>query len=304
MVDDDSQRLELGLSSLVVATDLDTLPSSAVVIDRGRYVVVRSPSNPAHYWGNFLLYRTPPARGDREQWEAGYEREFGAERESMHVAFTWDVANGERGAADEFAEAGYDVDGEVGLIATPDELVAHPRANGDVEIVQLDPDGDDNLWREVVELQVANREPGHEESFHRTFVQRRLEDRKDRFRAGDGAWFIARTRAGARDEPVAAASCGVIVTGGRARFQAVDTLEQFRRLGIATRLVHDAGRAAIEQFGADHLVIVAEADYHALPLYKSLGFVERERTWGACWWPGGKQSARHPRWGNQARTAG
>lgn len=289
---------DLQFASLVVATDIDTLPDSAEVVDRGDYVVVRSPSNPTHYWGNFLLYREPPAQGAREQWEADYEREFGVQRASRHVAFTWDVIDGERGAADEFEAVGYDGEGEVGLIARPDELVAHPRANAEVEIRILDPEGDEPLWHAAIELQVANREPGHEEAPHREFVRRRLEDRRDRFRRGDGAWFLALT-----PEGEAAAGCGVIVTDGRARYQAVDTVERFRRRGIASRLVHDAGQVAIEHFGAEHLVIVAEAGYHALPLYESLGFAPRHRGWGLCWWPNAPRAALHPRWGTRARPA-
>jgi hypothetical protein len=61
--------------------------------------------------------------------------------------------------------------------------------------------------------------------------------------------------------------------------------------------VHDAGRVAIEQFDAQHLVIVADADYHAKALYESLGFVERERQLAVCWWPGAPNAAAHPSWG-------
>jgi hypothetical protein len=59
-------------------------------------------------------------------------------------------------------------------------------------------------------------------------------------------------------------------------------------------VVHDAGRAALEQFGASHLVIGADAEYHALPLYESLGFVVRERSLAVCWWPGAPRASLHP----------
>lgn len=291
-------RRDLQLSSLVIATDVDTLPESAIVEDRGDHVVVRSPSNPSHYWGNFLLYRSAPASGDRERWEADFDRAFGSDRESRHAAFTWDRIDGHAGAVGEFVDAGYEHEDQVALVAQRHELHAHARACEDVEVRLLRPDGDEELWDAVVQLQVDNREAGHEEGLHRTFVQRRLDDRRERFLRGEGGWFLALVDG----EP--AASCGVIVTAGRGRYQAVDTLERFRRRGIASRLVHDAGRAALDRFGAERLVIVADADYHALPLYESLGFVRRHVTPATCWWPGAPRAGRHPRNGVGAPAPG
>jgi hypothetical protein len=34
------------------------------IIDRGAYIVVRTPYNPTIYWGNFLLFEKSPAEGD------------------------------------------------------------------------------------------------------------------------------------------------------------------------------------------------------------------------------------------------
>jgi GNAT superfamily N-acetyltransferase len=282
---------ELGIRSLVMATDVDVLPPSSTLEDRGEYVVVRSPSNPSHYWGNFIAWRRPPRPGDGARWESVYLEEFGHERESRHVTFSWDTPTGEVGAGvEEFREQGYALEEEVGLIAGPHELVEHPRANREVEVRQLALDGDEELWEAAVEVQVASREDGHEEEFHRAYVRARMRDRRALFAQGRGGWFLAITPDGE-----VAASCGVIVTDGRARFQAVDTVEVFRRRGIATRIVHDAARAAIDRYGARQLVICADADYHALPLYESLGFVERERIWGASWWPTAPHAERHPR---------
>lgn len=289
-------RTEVDFRSLMVATDVDVLPDTSIVVDRGEYVVVRTPSNPQYHWGNFLLYRDPPVAGDGERWEATFDEEFGADRSYRHCALAWDVPGAEGAAHDEFVEAGYSHEDGVALVAQPQELVEHPRANRDVTVRALDPDADDTLWEAVLELQVASREPGHTEAEYREFVEARMEDRRTRFRAGDGTWFVAQLPSG-----VVAASCGVVVTQGRCRFQAVDTHPDHRRLGIATRLVHDAGREAIDRFGAEHLVIVADADYHALPLYESLGFVERERLLAVCWWPGAPRAAEHPRWGSLAR---
>ena len=77
----------------------------------------------------------------------------------------------------------------------------------------------------------------------------------------------------------------MVVTGGRGRFQAVDTRESHRRRGIASRLVLEAAARSTERYHAERFVIVADLHYHALGLYESLGFRRRERVAGVCRWP-------------------
>lgn len=139
----------------------------------------------------------------------------------------------------------------------------------------LDPFGDERLWEGVLDLQTANREARFAEATHRAFSRRRLDDLREHFRAGQGAWYAAVTP----DTAEVVASCGVVVTDGRGRFQAVDTARSHRRRGIASRLVVEAGRRAENQ-GAEQVVIVAETNYHALGLYESLGFERREHVLG------------------------
>jgi ribosomal protein S18 acetylase RimI-like enzyme len=139
---------------------------------------------------------------------------------------------------------------------------------------------DEALWDAVVELQVAGRDDGHEEKAYRSFARARLQDLRELFRAGRGAWYVA-------IEPSTGdvvGSCGVVVTAGRGRFQAVDTALAHRRRGISSRLVVEAARRASADYGAKRLVIVADADYHALGLYESLGFERAEHVFGVCLW--------------------
>ena len=268
--------------SLVCATDIDVLPVDRVVERRDGYLVVRSPSNPAHFWGNLLLFDEPPAAGDAPRWEACFEDAFGSERRVRHRTFAWDRTGGVAGAArEEFGARGYDVEESVGLVASPAAIRPHPRENRNVVVTALDPSGDDELWTAVLELQVAGRDEGHDEHDHREFSRTRMKDRRVLFRSGRGAWYVAVDPAG--DE--VGGSCGVVVAEGRGRFQAVETAADHRRRGIASRLVAEAGRHAAENYGAEQLVIVAEVGYHALGLYESLGFERKEHVFGVCRWP-------------------
>jgi ribosomal protein S18 acetylase RimI-like enzyme len=270
------------LRSLVWATDVDVLPLDRVVERREGFLLVRSPSNPAHYWGNLLLFDEPPRVGDAARWEALFDAEFGDEPRVRHRTFGWDRTDGAAGAArEEFGPRGYDVEESIGLVADADRVRPHPRENGEVVVRALDAGADGELWDAVVELQVAGRDPGHGEEEYRAFVRARLHDRRALFRAGRGAWYVAVDPASGD----VAASCGVVVRGGRGRFQAVDTALAHRRRGIASRLVAEAARRAAADYGAERFVIVADPGYHALGLYESLGFERAEHVVGGCRWP-------------------
>lgn len=267
--------------SVVWATDLDVLPVNRVVDGREGYLVVRSPSNPTHHWGNLLLFDDPPAAGDGARWEERFEREFGSDPRVVHLTFGWDHAEGPLGSArEEFVARGYKLEQSVGLAATPDRVRPHPRENRDVGVRALEPavGVDEDLWEQVVALQVAGRDERFDEVSHREFSSRRLEDLRALFRLGRGAWYVALDADGTE----VVASCGVVVTGGRGRFQAVDTKAAYRRRGICSRLVVEAAHRAAEQHGAQLLVIAADAGYHALGLYESLGFQRLERVCGVC----------------------
>jgi ribosomal protein S18 acetylase RimI-like enzyme len=271
--------------SLVWATTVDVLPLDHVVERRSGFLLVRSPSNPGHYWGNLLIFDDAPVPGDAPRWEALFDEAFADEPRVRHRTFAWDRTDGVTGAAhEEFGGRGYRMEASVGLVAEADQLPPHPRENQDVVVRALDPaiGADDALWDAVMELQLANSsQDGHEEVAHRAYTRARIDDQRALFRAGGGAWYVAIDPASGD----VAGSCGVVVTGGRGRFQAVDTALAYRRRGVSSRLVVEAARRASEDYGAERFVIVADPDYHALGLYESLGFTRAEHVFGVCLWP-------------------
>jgi ribosomal protein S18 acetylase RimI-like enzyme len=271
--------------SLVWATSIDVLPVDHVVQRRDGYLAVRSPSNPTHWWGNLLVFDEAPVAGAGAQWERLFAAEFAGEPRVEHRTFAWDQTGDARGAAtEEFCARGYDVELSLGLVATPDEIRPHPRANREVEVRALDPrpgSSDERWWAQVVEMQVAGRDPERfEEESHRVFCRARLDDLRATFLARAGAWYVATEG----DEVVG--SMGIVVTDGRGRYQSVDTASRHRRRGICSRLLVDAARHAASAYGAAHLVIVADPDYHAAAIYQSVGFQPVERVCGVCRPPG------------------
>jgi ribosomal protein S18 acetylase RimI-like enzyme len=265
------------IKSLVWATNIDVLAADHSAERRAGYWVVHSPRNPSFWWGNFLLFDDAPAVGDAERWEALFAREFAARPDVSHRTFAWDRVDGEQGTAEhEFVAHGYELEWTAGLIAPPERITSHPRANGDVAIRPLDHDGDQELWDAVLALQMPHAPDGYEGTdYHREFLERRLAGLRELFRSGRGAWYVALLG----DQPVA--SLGIVVTDGRARFQNVETRETHRRRGIATRLVADAAHHAASRQPIDHFVIAADPDYHAIGIYEGLGFERVELVVGA-----------------------
>jgi ribosomal protein S18 acetylase RimI-like enzyme len=269
------------IRSLVHATGIDVLPLDRRVQRRDGYWCVESPSNPDHWWGNFLLFDEPPVSGDGHRWEDCFEREFAGNPAVRHRVFAWDGPSGERGAAaTEFPEP-YTLDVSVGLIARAGEIAPHPRANDDAIVRALDPEAghDEELWEAVLDVQsaqmvvegwAADQDPAE----LRRFQKARMADLRTLFCAGRGAWYVALL------DGEVAGSLGIVVTEGRARYQAVDTLERFRGRGIATRLVAQAAQQAAERQPIAHYVIVADPDYHAIGIYESLGFRRDETACG------------------------
>jgi ribosomal protein S18 acetylase RimI-like enzyme len=264
------------IRSLAWATDIDVLPPDATAIRGDGYWIVRSPSNPTHYWGNFLLFDEPPRLGDRCRWEARFASELGA---PGHTAFAWDRIDGATGVAtSEFVAASYELQSTVALIARPSELRPHARANLEVTVRPLDPGpgADEGAWTQVGELWVAGRDPSFDETEYRPFARSRLAALRELFVAGRGAWWVAESPRGE-----VAGSLGIVVTGPRARFQTVDTAAAHRRRGVCSRLVVEAAQRTADAHPVEHFVICADPDYHALGLYESLGFVAVERVTGA-----------------------
>jgi ribosomal protein S18 acetylase RimI-like enzyme len=267
--------------SLVWATLVDVLPMDRVVEQKDGYLLVRSPKNPTHYWGNLLLFAQPPLAGAARVWERSFEVEFGDEPRVRHRTFAWDRTDRAVGLAqEEFVSRGYALEESIGLVAGQRQVRAHRRENRDVLIRALEPASgvDEESWEAVLELQVANRDQRHTEESYRLFARMRQRDLRAHFRIGRGAWYVA-------IDPgcgTVVGSCGVVVTGERGRFQAVDTALAYRRLGICSRLVVEAARRSAEAHGAERFVIVADPGYHALALYESLGFSREEHVFGVC----------------------
>jgi hypothetical protein len=253
------------LRSLGYRTDLALLQlAGSLVEDRGTHLVVRTPDNPTFYWGNYLLLALPPEPGSGEHWLRVFEEEL---PDARHRAFGVDATTGSVRDLAELAAHGLVADVSSVMTASAVHPPARPNTAADIR-----PLADDDDWAQQVALSLS----GEAEPVTEEFVTRRAAAQRRKVEAGHGAWFGAFL--GGRLE----ASLGLFAAGpGLARFQEVKTRPAARGQGLCGTLVHAASRFGLDEMGAETLVMVADPEYLAIRIYRSVGFEETETQLGA-----------------------
>jgi GNAT superfamily N-acetyltransferase len=264
----------MNVKSLGYRTDLIFSAFDGEIVDRGDYLVIRSPANPTFYWGNYLLFSRPPQEGDFRKWRDLFAREIGVPPETEHQVFGWDSPEGDEGVIQPFLQAGFRLNRSVVMTST--ELRRPARPSDLVSIRALKTESD---WEKAVDNQVVCREPEFEESGYRVFRQRQMDRYWKMVESGLGDWF------GAFVDQRLVADLGIFHDEGVGRFQSVETHPDFRRRGIAGTLIFRAGRQAMAEYDLHTLVIVAEQASSAARLYETLGFQPVEKQVGLEWWP-------------------
>ncbi len=139
-----------------------------------------------------------------------------------------------------------------------------PRPNREATYRPLESDAD---WTQQVELTMVGEEIGYDLEFSegRTRQFRRLVD------AGHGQWW------GAFEDGRLLSSMGLFrASPGLARFQTVKTHPDARGRGLAGTLVHEISRFGFADLEAETLVMVADPEYLAIRVYRSVGFADSE----------------------------
>lgn len=236
----------------------------AEILTRADHVLVRTPENPGFRWGNFLLLGTMPAAGEAERWLNRFREAFPA---AGHVALGVDGEPADAAALAELQALG--LRAELTCVLSAPRLATPAKAR---PLAQLRPLQNDEDWRQAIELGLTADEEHDGEPGARTYMERRMAAVRRVCEAGHGSWF------GAFRDGELVAGLGIFATGeGVARFQSVDTHPAHRRQGLATHLLFVAAEHARARLGARTLVIAADPDYHAIEIYRALGFRERSR---------------------------
>lgn len=255
--------------------------AGSTIDDHAAHLVVRTPTNPGFWWGNFILLDAAPKPDDLPRWLAVFAEEFpGAE----HVALGVDGTGGDTGDSAALTDLG--LTAEVNTALTAQRLL--PASAGPAAGTGIRPLVSDDDWAQATDLRLVcyYDAPTADE---RRFTELQVADERRLCDTGHGTWFGAfvegRMRAGA----------GMFTDGtGPARFQSVETHPGFRRRGLASAVIRHAGQWALRQPGASTLVIVADPDDHAIQLYRTLGFAGTEHQVQLYRAPGSHPAGSHP----------
>lgn len=237
--------------------------------------LIRTPSNPTYYWGNYLLFDAAPRAGDEARWSALFETLISAHQPlSTHRAFGW-MEDGAGNVA-EFLAAGYTHNNATVMQTRAVHDVPSPAVAAELRPLAHTGAAAAREWAALLELSIATRSAEHDEAEYRPFSQQRIAAWRAMAEAGRGAWFGAFVDGDAAPQLVAA--LGIYAEqqpedGERlARYQSVMTDAAWRRRGLCRALIARAAGYARETLNADRLIIVAAAGEMPEQLYASLGF--------------------------------
>ena len=151
---------------------------------------------------------------------------------------------------------------------TASAVHAPPRPNHEATYRKLASDAD---WAQSVELRMACNDEDEKGAAHLEFTTRRAATNRGLTEAGHGAWF------GAFVDGRLLSQMGLVAASpGLARFQSVETHPDARGQGLAGTLVHRVSQYGFGELGAATLVMVADPEYSAIRLYRSVGFADTE----------------------------
>lgn len=262
------------IRSLGYRTSFELIRQDGQIIERDKYLVVSSVSNPTYYWGNLLFFKEPPTFGDFAQWSTLFNAEFSQMDEVRHMTFAWDSPLGERGAIEEFVGSGFEFDEAIVLVAPE---IAPPKVQrNDIVIRRIESDED---WEKVLESQNLECPPRIAEDDYWRFNRDHTQVQRNLISRGAGFWlgaFLGEQLVG---------DLGIFAINGCGRFQSVETHPDFRRQGICRILLYDAAQRLRASHGVVQFIVVAEPNYHAIGLYRSVGFLDAQKQVGVCRYP-------------------
>lgn len=257
------------LRGLGLRTDIELLRFEGDIRERDGYLVAHSPTNPGYHWGNLVVFPEAPKAGDREKWEEIFAREFAGHPKVRNRTFTWDVPEGSPGASATFAR--YNAEETDILLLRREHLLLPRRLQASVEVRVLKSDSD---WEAAFVNQMSARPASLAEEPFTRFKRAQMSRYRRMGEAGLGAWY------GAFRGAELLATCGLYLFDDVGRFQSVVTHPAHQRQGACTTLMHHAAHEGLRT--ASTLVIAADPGYHAIELYRGLGFQASEKQWGLC----------------------
>ena len=266
--------------SLGFQTNLIFSRFSGSVEDRGSYTLIKTPNNTEYHWGNFIIFDSPPRKGDLEKWRSLFDREFEYYQEPHHYVFAWDLHGDPNSDVSEFLAAEFELDSTAVLTTSRLNPPLHFNKNLQVRKILTNSD-----WDQVVQLQTLCADPKYVNDYYFEFKKQQMSQYRKMSEAGLGFWF------GAFLEGALVGDLGLFHENSVGRYQSIETHPGYRRQGVCGTLAYLAGQMLIKEAQLKLLVIEADPEYHAARIYESIGFQGGEINYSLSWWQGKENSS-------------
>ena len=261
------------ITSLSRRTDLIFAKFGGEVTNKGDYTLVQTPANPGYHWGNYIIFDSPPDKGDYQRWRDIFKKEFNYYEKICHMAFTWESFPPRRGEYQEFTDNSFEF-GEA-IVLSASKLTTPTKYNNKMEVKKVITE---NQWEEAVHNQLLCSDSKFAEAGYESFKRKQMAQYRAMSEKGMGNWF------GAYIGGQMVADLGIFFEDELARYQSVGTDPNFRRQGLCQTLVYETAKIALKEYGVSTLVMEADANYHAAKIYESIGFKPTEKNFSLSWW--------------------
>ena len=261
------------INSIALKTDLIFSQFGGDVVVRDEYIKVATPKNPRFFYGNYLLFSTPPQKDSFAKWTELFKKEFADNKEISHMTFCWENPKGIESDASEFVKNDFVI--EESLVLSTSQIVRPRKYNSEIEVKPVVSVRD---WDRVIEHQVMSRKADFVEDEYLHFKIQQFNAYREMSQAKLGNWF------GAYIDGQLAGDLGLYYANGVGRFQAVETNPFFRRQGVCSTLLYEVCKVALMEWNLQELVIVADPEYHALNVYQDVGFKPVEKLKSMFWY--------------------
>ena len=236
----------------------------ANIVEKDKYIVIQTPERLNYFWGNYILMKEPPSKGDFKNWVNVFDSEIGKRSEKGYCAITFDLGVNETFDVSEFLEHGFRV--EVDKILTTNKVVEPIKLNSELIIKEYDLSNDIDSYVEVHFDE--NWAYGSEDEQKQFLKEQALEfsslvDKN-----------VAKRFSGYLDGKLVT-DLGIYWNDNVIRFNSISTHPLYRRLGACSTLVYKVSKDLLNQNPSKTLVMQADEDYHAALIYESIGFVPK-----------------------------
>ena len=247
------------LKSLGLETDLLYPRHFGKVFRRDECIVVKTPSRPNYFWGNYFIMPHAPKCGDFAKWRSWYDQEFDSAQQGF-MTFAIDSSVDDTNGLSDFTAAGFTAKAQ--SVLTASNVSPPPKRNADATVREIKTEAD---WSQVADVHISDEWYLNPES-QLDFVNQNIQDLRELSNAGLGRRF------GAFLGEKLVADLGIYTSNHLGRFNEVTTHRQFRRQGLCGTLVYETALIAFQEMGVSTLVMVADENYHAAAIYESVGF--------------------------------